>query len=383
MVEHLMVAITLPDIFHYKREVSGSRCRRKLETQSRIIHLVNFDGNYLFKLFDAALYLDRLRGLIPEPFDEILYVCYLLLLVFVCPHLLGHTFAPEFEKIAVIDFIVVGLAAGYFYGPARHIVKKSAVVAYQDHSPCLCLHELLKPLYRLYVEMVGGLVKQEDIGTSEQYFGKFHAHAPAARKLTCRSVEIFPPESESRQCRLHFGIDVRGPLDGKPFVDEVKSFNQFTIVLAFIIFAFGQPVGDVRQFTVQIEQTGKRLACLFDQRGVVRQIHLLRKIPHCYVSRHRHKAGRWIFLAGEYFEQCGFTGTVLSCQSYLVGLVDDKTNVCEKRTGREFHRYVVKRNHIAKLRKKIHASRQKQYFYQDMTDNIKKMSIFVAKYVRK
>ena len=62
----------------------------------------------------------------------------------------------------------------------RHRVQEVAVVADQDQRARVAAQMLLEPDRGLEVEMVGGLVEQQEVGLEEQHAGQRHAHPPAA-----------------------------------------------------------------------------------------------------------------------------------------------------------------------------------------------------------
>ena len=72
----------------------------------RVIYLIHFDRHYLLKLLYSALHLHSLCGLIPEPLDEVAQVGNLLLLVFVCPHLLLPSLFAQLNIFIVFHSIV-------------------------------------------------------------------------------------------------------------------------------------------------------------------------------------------------------------------------------------------------------------------------------------
>ena len=78
---------------------------------------------------------------------------------------------------------------------------------------------VLQPQRALEVEVVGGLVEQQQVGLGEQHGGERHAHAPAAREFRARALLRRLVEAEA-------GQDARGPRRrrmradvGEPLVD--------------------------------------------------------------------------------------------------------------------------------------------------------------------
>ena len=68
-------------------------------------------------------------------------------------------------------------------GDARHDgVEEVAVVRDEDHGVRVRAQVLLEPVAGVEVEMVGGLVEQQQVGPAEQQLGQRDAHLPAARE---------------------------------------------------------------------------------------------------------------------------------------------------------------------------------------------------------
>jgi hypothetical protein len=74
-------------------------------------------------------------------------------------------------------------AAIQLQDPARDVVEEVAVVRDGDHGARVLLEEALEPRHRLRVEVVGGLVEQQQVGALEQQPAQRDAAALAARDL--------------------------------------------------------------------------------------------------------------------------------------------------------------------------------------------------------
>ena len=62
---------------------------------------------------------------------------------------------------------------------------------------------ILEPVARLQIEMIGRLVKQQQVGLLEQQFGERDAHLPAARKLLRAPFPIALREAEAAEHCAH------------------------------------------------------------------------------------------------------------------------------------------------------------------------------------
>ena len=98
-VEDLMVAVCLADVVGDYRMVKAERGRRRgsLRLRCGCVGLVDLYALYFGELLHAALNLHGLGGLISEPFDKLLGVGNLFLLVGIGAHLLLDAFLAQLD----------------------------------------------------------------------------------------------------------------------------------------------------------------------------------------------------------------------------------------------------------------------------------------------
>jgi hypothetical protein len=99
---------------------------------------------------------------------------------------------------------------------AHDLVEEVAVVADEQHGVRIALEEILQPQGRLEVEMVRGLVQQQQVGLAEEDGGECHAHAPAAGEVAAGALLLLGVEAEAVQDRRGarggaVGLDVGEP----------------------------------------------------------------------------------------------------------------------------------------------------------------------------
>ena len=73
----------------------------------------------------------------------------------------------------------MNLADHDFNGAVGHIVQETAVMGDEKNGALICLEIFLEPLDRLYVEVIGRLVKKQHIRFGKKNLGKFDAHIPS------------------------------------------------------------------------------------------------------------------------------------------------------------------------------------------------------------
>ena len=177
-------------------------------------------GCILRQRLDAALRLRGLGRLGLEAVDERLDAAALLVLLLLelqFEPLLG---AARFLEVVVAAGVERELAAIQVQDRADRAVQQVAVVADdQDRVRDRCLQIAFEPHGAFQVEIVGGLVEQQDLGLEEQHGGERHAHAPAAGQRAAgpvlgRLVEAEAGEDLGGARGRRMRVDV-----GEPLVD--------------------------------------------------------------------------------------------------------------------------------------------------------------------
>ena len=198
-------------------------------------------------------------------------------------------------------------------------------MTHQHHSLGLCAEKLFQPLYRLDVEMVGGLVEQQHVGLLKQDFCQLDPHSPSSRELTRRTDHVLACEAQSRQSALQLRLAVLGSHHQKSLVLGGERLHKACIVLALVVGTLRQLPVEVVNAPLHFVDIGKRLARLVLDGGVVLKDHHLRQIANGGVVRHSHNAFRGLLLAAEYLEEGRFACTVLSNKGDAVAVVDHET----------------------------------------------------------
>ena len=134
----------------------------------------------------------------------------------------------EIERLALAALALEGgvaaavereLAGFEMQDPVDRVVEQIAVMADDDHRARVARDVLLEPKRRLEVEIVGGLVEQQQIGLGEQHRGERHAHAPAAGEFRASAALLGMGETQAGE---DFGGARRrrmGPDIGEPGLD--------------------------------------------------------------------------------------------------------------------------------------------------------------------
>ena len=112
-------------------------------------------------------------------------------------------------EVPAVGHRVVGHAAVQDLGDVvDRNVEEVAVVRHHDDRARVGGEELLEPVARLEVEVIGGLVERQDVGAAEEQLRERDAHLPSARELGAVAVEVVRPEAEAAEDGLRLRLRV-------------------------------------------------------------------------------------------------------------------------------------------------------------------------------
>jgi hypothetical protein len=173
----------------------------KMEADA-LLHRRGLDAGQALQLAQAALHLAGLAGLVAEAPDEHLHAGDLFLLPLVGRLDLGQLRLPAPLVIAEAAGVQGELPPVELGHRVRGGVQEPAVVRNHQHPGRSFPQELLQPVARLQVQVVGRLIQQQDIGLLAQHPRQADAHAPALGKLAHRPAVLLPGEAQARQHAL-------------------------------------------------------------------------------------------------------------------------------------------------------------------------------------
>ena len=162
---------------------------------------------------EPGLSLARLARLVAEAVDKGLHVLALNQLAAVLGGGQGEPLAALLFEAVVVAAIGDQAAAVEMEDGADHRIEQRAVVADQEHRAAIGGKKALEPEPGLEVEMVAGLVEEQQVGRGKQQCGNGDAHPPAAgegvqRAGLRRLVEAQPGEDGGGARRGGLGGDV-------------------------------------------------------------------------------------------------------------------------------------------------------------------------------
>ena len=179
-----------------------ARARRVGELKVDVLVALGQDDKLLFDLLDLAdalLRLGGLGGLVAELVDEDLHVGDIALL--------GSTLGAHLLQVVLALLEVAAVVAGVG-GHAAVLeggdvvdasVHEGAVVTDNEDGAVVVRDKAAQPLDALEVQVVGGLVQQQQIGVAQEELGKRDAHLPAARELGARALKVGDLKAQAGQ----------------------------------------------------------------------------------------------------------------------------------------------------------------------------------------
>jgi hypothetical protein len=193
----------------------GARRRRQDEGRHPLLGR-QLDPLHLLQLLDAGLRLGGLRRLGLEPVDELLQVRPLGLLLGLGRLHEAQLFGPRLFEGVVVAGVELQLAVRQVQDVGADLVQHLAVVADDQRGRRILLQPRLQPQRAFQIEVVGRFVQQQHVRLGEQRRRKRHAHAPAAREMRHRPVQVLLTEAETdqdfrRPGRRGVGVDLDEP----------------------------------------------------------------------------------------------------------------------------------------------------------------------------
>ena len=194
------------DVFDVEHGAAGGDGLRELEVDGRFF-FGDLDALDLFELLDARLHLLGLGGLVAKAVDEHLERLDAFALIFVGVHQLRAALFFLHEVLFVVAVVDVHALVPDFDGLVDGDVEEVAVVRDEDEGVLVVGQVLLEPVARFEVEVVRGLVEEQQRGLLQKEFGERDAHLPAAGELFGAALPVFLGEAEAAEDCTDLGVE--------------------------------------------------------------------------------------------------------------------------------------------------------------------------------
>ena len=175
-----------------------------------------FDAIDLFQFLDAALHLFGFGRLVTEAIDEYFQLLDAFPLIAIRRFELLHALGFRGQRIFVVAGIKMDALVPYLSNLVNGDVEKIAVVRDQHKSVRIMRQILFQPVAGFEIEMVGGLVQEQQVWFLQQQLGQGDAHLPASGEFFCSAMPIFLAESEAHEHASDLG------LNGVPFLSIIS-----------------------------------------------------------------------------------------------------------------------------------------------------------------
>ena len=268
---------------------------------------------------DPALRLARFGGLRAKALDVAMQVGAFALLALVQGLLLRQTFGANAFEGRVAARVQRQPALLDVRDMADHGIEEVAIVGDQQQGAGIIAQPLFEPDHGVQVEMVGGLVEQQQVGAAHQRLRQVEPHPPAAGKRGDRSRRVALDEAEPveqggcpRRCRI--GVDLLHP--------AMQQADRLAVVAGL---GSGQFALDAAQFAIAIEG-------VIDGTAIQRR-RLLGDMGHLPGRRHLQITLVLVQLAAQQREQARLAAAIGPGQADLPARVDLKFHVFEKNLG--------------------------------------------------
>jgi len=152
---------------------------------------------HALQLFEAALGLARLGGLGAEAVNKALDIDNALLLLLVIGLHLHQPFSALALKGRIVAFVAEQLVMLDMENDLTHTVDKIPVVGNQHQGTGIAFQPLFQPQAGVHIQVVGGLIEQQQVGRAHQRLGQIEANAPAAGKTAHRAQTLLSGKSQS------------------------------------------------------------------------------------------------------------------------------------------------------------------------------------------
>src|SRR5262249_30301992 len=201
----------------------------------------------------AALDLSRFCRLIPEPVDEHLDPGnFFVLLTLGLPQLFDPGLVRN-QVVAVVADVVGERAQRQIRDAGHDRVEKEPIVRDENHGVRVAVQVLFQPVARFEIEMIRGLVGQQEVWLSQQELGQGQAHLPAARKRFSLPLEVRGSETQPLEDGRRFELDTV-PVVQAEAVLKIAVATEHRLMLFVRDAGIAQPLFEAVHFGLDGEQ---------------------------------------------------------------------------------------------------------------------------------
>ena len=249
----------------------------------------------------------------------------LLLGVLILPLHGQAVLCPQLQVPAVVAFIGGEGLSLHFQRAAGDLVQKVAVVGNDNIGSGVSGQKALQPLYSLDVQVVGGLVQQQQVGAAQQHLGQLQLGLLPAGKDPHPALQLVLRKAQAQQGAAGPRPAGEAPRIHKPVVEV--GLAQDEPLHVFLPRVGGEKGVQILQFPFHAEQGGKDGHNLLQ--GGLFQVPadvLFHVAQHRVLAEH-HRACVGGILPGEHLKEGGFAASVDPHQAHALPLLHFKGDI--------------------------------------------------------
>ena len=262
--------------FAFHHRASAGIGLRKAEVDGLLFRR-NLDALDLLQFLDAALHLLGLGRLSAKAIDEGLELLDALALVLVGGDELIAALLLLLQVLLVVAAVEVDALVPDLDDAIDGDVEEVAVMRDQDVGKRILQQKSLQPVAGFEIEMVGGLVEQQQVGLRQQQLGECDAHLPAAGELSGVARPVFLAKAEAVEHRADLRVERVAVVHAEVAGDGVVAIGHL-VIFARSRIEFAHLVGELFHLgfhRLQAAEDGHALVedgAAFETQAILRQI---------------------------------------------------------------------------------------------------------------
>src|SRR5579859_1738181 len=331
--EDVLKAVALGHIFRFgNHAAAGARLRKR--KMDGLLFRRDLDLFHPLQLFDPALHLLGLGGLIAEAIDKRLKLVDLFFLVAVSRLKLRAPLGFLRQIFLVIAGIKEDLLVPYLGGLLDCYVKKIAVVRDQHVGMRIVDEILFEPVSGFKIKVVRGLVQQQEVGFLQQQLGQCNTHLPAAGKSLRPSLPVFFAKAQAVQHRTYLGFN-GVPVARLDFrLDAVEALSNLRVFSAGVI-DFSHAMRKLFLFTLHLVDMLENGKTFGEDAASGERESVLREVAALYAALLRDGAVIQRLKAAQNLQKSGLAGAVRAYQADTIVRCDQPVELLEEDLGTE------------------------------------------------
>ena len=225
-------------------------------------------------------------------------------------------------------------------------VQEIAVVRDQHVGERIVGQVLLQPVARFQIQVIGGLVQQQQVRLFEQQLGQRDAHLPAARKFLGALVPLLVRKPEAGQHRPHLRFDGVAVAGAELAIELMEAVGHLRILRPRGI-QFAHLVRQLFHLHFHLLQRSENRHAFGEDAAAGKREAVLRQVAGADAARDAERAVVERLHARQHFEQRGFAGAVRAHQSGAVLGRDQPVEIFKQQLGAEALAGAGKLNHLS------------------------------------